>query len=62
MMANSEHEQVHSKLIQIMEYTIDIADIFNKKDANNEMLSEQLHNQMFELSKAIRELKTLSQK
>ncbi|WP_168407308.1 hypothetical protein [Acinetobacter indicus] len=61
-MANSEHEQVHSKLIQIMEYTIDIADIFNKKDANNEMLSEQLHNQMFELSKAIRELKTLSQK
>lgn len=62
MMANSEHEQVHSKLIQIMEYNIDIADIFNKKDANNEMLSEQLHNQMFELSKAIRELKTLSQK
>lgn len=62
MMANSEHEQMHSKLIQIMEYTIDIADIFNKKDANNEMLSEQLHNQMFELSKAIRELKTLSQK
>ncbi len=62
MMANSEHEQVHSKLIQIMEYTIDISDILNKKDANNEMLSEQLHNQMFELSKAIRELKTLSQK
>ena len=31
MMANSEHEQVHSKLIQIMEYTIDIAYIFNKK-------------------------------
>ncbi|WP_168398929.1 hypothetical protein [Acinetobacter indicus] len=61
-MANSEHEQVHSKLIQIMEYTIDISDILNKKDANNEMLSEQLHNQMFELSKAIRELKTLSQK
>ncbi|WP_179995750.1 MULTISPECIES: hypothetical protein [unclassified Acinetobacter] len=62
MMPNSEYEQVHSKLIQIMEDTIDIADILNKKDANNEMLSEQLHNQMFELSKAIRELKTLSQK
>ncbi|WP_179996734.1 MULTISPECIES: hypothetical protein [unclassified Acinetobacter] len=61
-MPNSEYEQVHSKLIQIMEDTIDIADILNKKDANNEMLSEQLHNQMFELSKAIRELKTLSQK
>lgn len=46
MMPNNEHEQVHSKLIQIMEDTIDIADILNRKDANNEMLSEQLHNQM----------------
>ncbi|WP_180095432.1 MULTISPECIES: hypothetical protein [unclassified Acinetobacter] len=61
MMPNNEHEQVHSKLIQIMEDTIDIADILNRKDANNEMLSEQLHNQMFELSKAIRDLKKLSQ-
>ncbi|WP_218954620.1 hypothetical protein [Acinetobacter sp. YH12039] len=60
-MPNNEHEQVHSKLIQIMEDTIDIADILNRKDANNEMLSEQLHNQMFELSKAIRDLKKLSQ-
>ena len=59
MMPNNEHEQVHSKLIQIMEDTIDIADILNRKDANNEMLSEQLHNQMFELSKAIRDLKKL---
>lgn len=61
-MLNNEHEQVHNKLIQIMEDTIDIADILNREDANNEMLSEQLHNQMFELSKAIRKLKTLSQK
>lgn len=61
MMLNNEHEQVHSKLIQIMEDTIDIADLLNKKDANNEMLSEQLHNQMFELSKVIRDLKKLSQ-
>ena len=56
-----EHEQVHSKLIQIMEDTIDIADIFTREDVNNEMLSEQLHNQMFELRKVIRDLKKLSQ-
>ncbi|WP_180108315.1 hypothetical protein [Acinetobacter sp. YH12085] len=56
-----EHEHVHSKLIQIMEDTIDIADIFTREDANNEMLSEQLHNQMFELRKVIRDLKKLSQ-
>lgn len=43
-----------------MEDTIDIADIMNRKDANNELLSEQLHKQMFELSNAIRELKNLS--
>ena len=58
-MPNNEH--VHSKLIQIMEDTIDIADIFTREDANNEMLSEQLHNQMFELRKVIRDLKKLSQ-
>ena len=56
-----EHEHVHSKLIQIMEDTIDIADIFTREDVNNEMLSEQLHNQMFELRKVIRDLKKLSQ-
>ncbi|MCL6248435.1 hypothetical protein M5F00_11260 [Acinetobacter sp. ANC 4945] len=60
-MPNNEHEHVHSKLIQIMEDTIDIADIFTREDANNEMLSEQLHNQMFELRKVIRDLKKLSQ-
>lgn len=59
-MSNNEYDHVHKKLIQIMEDTIDIADIMNRKDANNELLSEQLHKQMFELSNAIRELKNLS--
>lgn len=55
------NEEVYANLVHIMEETIDIADSLNKKDAKNELLSEQLHKQMFELSKVIRKLKSLNE-